>query len=450
MKTLLERAKASTLDIISGYECPVGVIALFPPHTIQIRTLNFGYNHWTEIQRFSEVNSGPLPLLRALTINAIDEFSLHRPNTMTPPTLPLFSNAVNLKEFVLHSERSPFLSHFVLPNLTAFELSVTPTGDGFRVSELLDFLEASPMLRTVHMKVIANILLEGVPRERIVLLQDVETFSLVVNDGGPGYEIAARISCPSVRLTSFMHERDAGDIIPREVLPDPVSWNAIARQYTRSPVEEISLSINADSETLIECFLTFQFRDKTVLKFHYRVAAGEEDDFMPQMPLVQLHYEVFSQASRTIKDHPLVANVKRIHINHWFIVSGSNEYPRIADEARQLFKSVGPLEELTITLSDLYLYLGPPVDSPESHNTQQPVVLPQIKELNISHPLQSYNDNKRIEAIVGAVKSHHALGIPFERVIVRMENLPMASAERLRQWVGAVDCYEEKTPDIHY
>ena len=451
MKTLLERAKGSVLDIITDCEYPAGTTTLLPSHTAQIGSLNFRDNHWTEIQRFSEVNSGPLPLLRVLRINAVDEFHIRQPNVMTPPTLPLFTNAVNLKDFVLHSERSPFLSHFVLPNLTTFELSATPAEDGFRASELLNFLEASPMLRTVRMEVTGNILLEGIPWEKVVVLPDVETFSLAVSDGGGGYKIAARISCPSVRHTSLIHERDTSNIIPREVLPDPVSWNAIARQYTRSPVEEVSLGIQvATVDTPIRCSLTFKSPGATVLVLRYNVAASDEDEHVPQISFVELHYEVFSQASRTIRDHPLLGNVKRVHINHQDIVFGSNEYTRTAEEARRMFKSMGPLEELAIYTSDLYLYLGPPADDPESYNTQRPVVLPPIKDITIWHPLQRYTDERRMEVIVGLAKWHHAQGMPFERMTVHMENIPAESAERLRQWVGAADCYEEKMPDIYF
>lgn len=50
--------------------------------------------------------------------------------------------------------------------------------------------------------------------------------------------------------------------------------------------------------------------------------------------------------------------------------------------------------------------------------------------------------------MVELVTLHHSLGIPFERVTVYMESLPPALPERLRPWVGAVDCCEGKMPDI--
>jgi len=131
---------------------------------------------------------------------------------MAPPPLPLFRNAINLKELSLPSEGAIHLNHFAFPNLTILELSVTPEVEVFRASQLLDFLEASPMLQLVHIDIIADILLEGAPQERVIPLPNVVAFTLIVDDGGPGYEIAVHISCPSV--THF-----ADNVIPREIFP---------------------------------------------------------------------------------------------------------------------------------------------------------------------------------------------------------------------------------------
>jgi hypothetical protein len=96
----------------------------------------------------------------------------------------------------------------------------------------------------------------------------------------------------------------------------------------------------------------------------------------------------------------------------------------------RLFKSVGTLEELTIYGCDLRSYLTPLV------------VYPPIKELTISHPWRPSQEECMV-AIVELAKSQHALGVPFKRVTVCMENLPTVMAKRLEPWVGAADCYEE-------
>ena len=448
MKTMLERAKGSALDIITRCTDPINAITLLPPHTAQIRSLEFEYSYWPKIQRFSEINSGPLPLLRFLRIVAIEEFDLDGPDAMTSPTIPLFTNAVNLREFYLRSKGPSFINRFVFPNLTRFELTTTPVEEGFNFrASLLNFLEASPTLETVYLKIVGDMPPEVLPRRRVVLLPNVEAFIMAVDDTGPGYEIAAHISCPSARHTSLEHKRDAGNITTDGMFPNPVSWNAIARQYARGPVEEVTLEIKATWETLISCLLVFQSPDAAGLVLNFEIAARDEDSGI-HFPPGGVHYEVFSQASRTIREHPLLANVKRVHIDHRLFVFGLDESPRIAEEAGRLFKSMGPLDKLSIYNSDLSLYLGPFVDHWEPDNTQRPVVLPPIKELAISHPLQLHGIEEPIAVIVELAKSRHALGTPFERVTVYMHNLPTTLAESLGPWVGAADCQEEMIPDL--
>ena len=50
VKNLLERAKGSALDILVGSTDPVSTIALLLPHTEQIRSLDFNYSLWADIQ----------------------------------------------------------------------------------------------------------------------------------------------------------------------------------------------------------------------------------------------------------------------------------------------------------------------------------------------------------------------------------------------------------------
>ena len=230
-KTILERAKGSALDIIATHADTVSVITLLPPHNKQITCLYFEGSYWVDIQRFSEIDFGPFLLLRTLLINAVKELNPDSPSAMTSPSLPLFGNAVNLEEFSFHSEGSPSLSHFVFPSLTAFELSATQA-EGFRVSQLLDFLEASPMLQKVHMKIISDILFEGIPQERLVTLPNLENLHLAVTDGGPGYKITAHVSCPHIKYTSLVHGCCVDDGPPQEMYPRTDSWNAIVRQYS--------------------------------------------------------------------------------------------------------------------------------------------------------------------------------------------------------------------------
>ena len=277
---------------------------------------------------------------------------------------------------------------------------------------------------------------ESVPWGRVFVLPNVEALTLIVGDGGPSYEIAAHISCPSAGHASSMHEQEASSATTREILPNLFSWNAIARRYTSGLVEEVALEIKITHDTFISCSLAFQSPDATVLRFGFEIIAIDEDDPVILIPFEEIRYKIFAQASRTIREHPLLANVKRIHISHRLFGVGSSQFTRITNEAGRLFKSVGPLEELTLNCSDLYLFLTPFVDNPESYNAQRPVMFPPIEELVIPHPLQLRDNGMRMKVIVELAKLYHV----FERVIVCAENVSMRLAKRLGPWVGVTDC----------
>jgi hypothetical protein len=434
VKTLLERTKGSALDITVNGVDPTCAMALLPPHAQQIRFLDFVCNNRVDIiQRFSEVNSGSLPLLTTLRITAVDDFGLERPVDIASPSpsLSLFSHAVNLNQFFLHSNGSLSLRHFRFPNLTTFELWAVPEED-FRASQLLDFLEASPMLRTVDMKIITDIVLEGVPRERIVVLPNVETFRLAMRDGGDGYEIATHISCPSARSTSLTHET-YNWVTFQEIFPSSISWNAIVRQYAGSPVEGVILEMRIGSDHAITCSLAFRSSDATTTRLDFKVAAshGYGGDFL------EMYCEAFSHASRTIRDHPLLANVKRLCFNHSYYSFDYTQHRRIANDVGQLFKCVGPLEELTLNGCDLQSYLIPFLDHPEPYDIEQPVAFPIVKKLKISHPVP-ISCGECATIIVRLAKSQHALGVPFERVTIHMEENPSGMVVALGRWVGLV------------
>ena len=321
VKTLLERAGGSPLDIVSSFPPPVGAISALPPHTKQIRSLNFMQNNWVDIRKFSELNCGPLPLLRTLKISDTRGINPDNPDATIPLSLLLFSNAVSLQEFKLHSKGSPFLNHFVFPNLTSFELSVIQAG-GFRASRLLDFLEASPMLQVVNVKIIGNILFDDVPRERAVVLPSVESLSLVLSYGEPGYDLVTYISCPIVKQTSLTHQKGVNHLILYKIFPSPASWDAIVRRCTRSPVEQVRLEMDTGTigYTILKCSITFRSPDETVIKLFFEVTTKDwnwyekEDNF--EMPLPEMYGGVLSQACRIIRDLPQPTNVKLLRVSH--------------------------------------------------------------------------------------------------------------------------------------
>jgi len=445
VKTLLERAKGSPLDIITDCNAPASTVTLLSPHTRQIRSLNFTHSDWADIRWFSEVNSGPLPLLRTLEIGAVTEFRwtrLHYP--MTPRSPPLFSNAVNLKRLVLQSQEWPFLNHFIFPSLTTFELSTMPA-EGVQASELLNFFEASPMLQTVYMRIIAGILLEDLPQGKVVVLPNVRTFCLVVSDGAPGYELVAHISCPSACITSVICEKHAEDMTTDRdifIFPTAASWNTIVHRYTRSPVEEVTLEINPHHDLTIASTLTFQSFDMTFARLGVEVSGNIDDEIEFQMSLEEMALEIFSQGSRAVCDHPLLSGIKRLRISCGVFISEPIQLRSMANEVGRLFGFVGPLDELTLRGFDSSLYLATFLDLPEFKDMDHPIVFPPIKWLTISHPPME-GPEECIFAIVELAKLQHALGVPFERVTFLAKGLPAGMAEMLELWVGVADCREE-------
>jgi len=429
VKTLLERAKGSALDITSVRLFRTGtfdILALLSPHTRQIRSLDFDYDYWPNIQRFSEAVSGPLPLLHTLQIHVV-EFDKDIMEA-DPPSLPLFSGAVNLEKFILHSEGAPYLNHFAFPNLTTFELTTSP--EEFPTSQLLDFLEASPTLRTVCMKIGMGTHIGYVPPERVVVLPNIDMFAVTQDD--PGYGIATRISCPSARFTLLLHEQDSEDMMPQEVFSVP--WGAIGPQYMASTIDEVVLAIKTAAETTLSCSLSFSSPGPTTLELGYRMIQGYDET---PLSLGEEHSQVFSQASKAVREHPHLSNIKRLRIRDRHDFLALDQLARIAEEAARLFKFVGPLEELILDVDDLRPFLSPFSSLPEFQDLMQPDAFPPINELAVERSREPLEE-ECMAAIVKLVKSQHALGVPFKRVVFRMKDPPVVMVERLKPWVGTL------------
>ena len=434
MKTLLERAKGSPLDVFIDFRDSASTLSLLSPRIRQISYLTFVCVRWEDVQRFSQVNFGLFPLLHALEIDITAIFIPEAPPT-TPSALPLFGNVAHLKQFVLHTVGSPFLNHFVFPNITTFELSTSPVEKEFHASELLNFLEASPMLQTVDVKIASRILLEDVAQTKVVVLPNVQTFFLIVDDGGPGYELASHMSCPSASYTSLVQRVDAEDMIPdQDVFPAAALWNTIVSQYTKSPAEVITLEIKHSIDPTVVCALAFQSSDTSFISLGLEVFGVTADTITQGVFL-----EVFSQAVKAIRNHPLLPNVKRLHIENTIPISELEELTRMVSKVGSLFKSVGPLDELTLSRCDLDPYLTAFLDLLGLGYVGQPITFPPIKELTVLHP--PMGSKECLIAIAELAKSQHALGVPFERVTIHALWLPKTMAEMLDPWVGEVDCY---------
>lgn len=462
--TFLDRAKGSALDVIAHRDASVGTITLLSPAARQIRILKLESNCLSDILRFSALNSGQLPILRVLEItSSLEPYNLPgRPHVVDPPLPPFFKGSPNLERFVFCSEKFNYLSLFVFPNLTTFELSTCPVGVTSALY-LLDFLKASPMLRTVKLETNRSIGLGNVPRGMIVVLPNVETFSLHVGGNGISaytddldnsthvYGVATHISCPRAKHTFLNQEVTDEDMSPDleiEIFPYPVSWRRIVHQYATSPIEEVTLEIKCPNFEHAICSLIFRSSDATVITLGFKAFETHAHPDRSGMSLEEVGWAAFSQACRTIRDHPQLSHVKRLHIKYRAALWDLDQVPEVADEVGKLFRFLGPLDELTIHGCDLHVFVVAFLDHQDFTWLQladpilpPQIVFPQVKELAISHPLMKVHEKKCMDALVNLARSQYDLGKPFERMTVCARVLP--KVKELRRWVGAVDCYEQ-------
>ena len=332
------------------------------------------------------------------------------------------------------------MSHFVFPNLTTFKLLPIPTED-LTASCLLDFLRASPLLQTVEMSVFAEIDLTSVPHNMVVVLPNVETFSLhVAEDILPQiYDFASHISCPCARSTSLTHDTYNNAMRANlEVFPMPTVWNTIVHQYMASPVAEVTLKTKRSEGVVVACFLTFQSSDAVVLRLGFSIRESGVGENELNMSDVEMGWDIFSQALTTIRDHPLLSHVRRLRIKERVPVSSACEV-RTATKIQELLSSLGPLDELTIRGCDLRLLLAGFLDDPGLCRLGQPISFPQIKDFKILYPSMGIDEMECMNAIVELAKSQHALGIPFECVTVRTWYCHEGMEEELGRWVATVD-----------
>ena len=458
VKTLLERAKGSALDVVTNHHFPLSTTALLSPHAQQIKNLKFALNCCDDISTFSQV--GPLPLLRTLKIRTVTDRDYLEPHDMTvPPNLPLFSGSINLEEFDLaphphpllegapplspdsppfsdfHEGRIGPLSRFVFPALTTFKLTGS-SAEKTDASDLLNFLEASPMLRTVEVETRADLIPTGIPRDKVIVLPNIETFSLSgTGSVWPVHTFAVHISCPRSKRTSLINTMSNDETTrPLEIFPVSTSWMAIVHQYSTSPVEEITLETSAHRITNTYS-LTFQSSDTTFIRLGLKVNGRLSDSSFGEARL-----EIFSQACGTIRGHPLLSHVKRLHIKDTNeMIFGTTNRTATGDVVEELFSSLGPLDELTFQCRRLSVYLDRSFNLQESRHTGR--AFPLVKGLTIPRPLV-FNQQWCMNRLEEVAKSQHKLGRPFERLTVPTSGIPAALVKRLRKWIGSVDFYD--------
>lgn len=424
------------LDISSPRLGRANILALLSPHAQRFRSLKFLCDHWLDIEKFSQAVSGPLPFLRALEMDVV-EHDMQNQLALGTPSLPLFSGAVNLEEFSLYSEFVPCLNHFNFPNLTTFKLKAVQME--FPISKLLDFLKASPALQSVRIALETEVDTGDVPPERVVVLPNVKIFTVIEEE--PGFNVATYISCPSAKHVSLIHEREAACALPDRAFSTSAPRNSIVSQYMTSPIDEVILSILTTEDLTRSCSISFISPGPAILKLDYRETSRMWEEFS----LGGNHSKVFSRACMIVRNHLRLCNIRRLCIKDFHTPLPPSKLAYVAEEAIQLFKSVGSLEELTLNVVDLRPYLAPFLGLPGFQDTKGDA-FPAIKELTITGNLKESLKEKCMAAVVEWAKSQHASGVPFERMTFRMKDHPVAMVERLRSWVGTV-CFGEMEKD---
>ena len=112
-----------------------------------------------------------------------------------------------------------------------------------------------------------------------------------------------------------------------------------------------------------------------------------------------------------------------------------------------MFKSMGPLEGLTLGTSNSRPYLAPFIDFPNFNRVEESYANPKIKVLTIADlrkPLEADSES----AIAEFAKSQHLMGVPFERVVFRVTEPSADTVERLQLWVDSVQQEKAVAEDL--
>lgn len=113
---------------------------------------------------------------------------------------------------------------------------------------------------------------------------------------------------------------------------------------------------------------------------------------------IRLGSRVFSRVSRTILDHLLLMNVRRLCIKEGGLLAGDLELA--ANDIGKLLGSMGPLEALILENCELRPYLDPCLETPLFSDAIPPASFPPIKRFTIINPTQSLCDNEPYAAAI--------------------------------------------------
>ena len=146
------------------FDSSTGDLVLLSPFTQQIKTLIVHHASLAQVQELTAAIAGSVSVN---TLNTYD-YGGFLSDPVSPSdlmTLPLLRGAVDVKGLSVSTSDPLLLSHFTLPNLTSFNLWTRGGCEVFPISLLLNFLEGSPSLQTIHMMIAADLFYDDVPQD---------------------------------------------------------------------------------------------------------------------------------------------------------------------------------------------------------------------------------------------------------------------------------------------
>ena len=182
-----------------------------------------------------------------------------------------------------------------------------------------------------------------ISQDRVIVLRSLETFTVVSTDGRGDSEFVIHTPCPSARSISIVHKTCVSDVVVVEIFPATVYWDTFIRQYTRSPVEDVTIEMKFH-EILTTSTLTF------------RSPAWAR---APKSPVAASCYQQMYKTEFSSRPLGLSGITHRPLTSSTFpsatisVFSLPVEDSLIANEVGELFGTVGALDESTIYESDL-------------------------------------------------------------------------------------------------
>jgi hypothetical protein len=407
VETLLDRAKEYPLDVVVGGEIGSSTIQLLTAKAHQIQRLEFERTHLEGVLDVSEAISGNT-LLSTLKV-AIDS----RPVNLPEDLPPFLNGAGKLAHFVFlgDPEYLPLFSR--LGCLSTLEATIQSDCSFLPpLSHLLDFLKASPTLRTVEVKIPGGVFLDDGAAWEVVDLPNLKTLSISAECAALLYKLAVHISCHGVGSVYLNHvEQDWGESgLEQEVVPDGEFWQTIAGHYASGPVEEVKVeAYHNKAASAISALLTLLSSDGKAVKLRFDFFTGgwcctHDENIASTLAVLR--------ALKAVRDRP-PSDIQRLHIQQCCVsISPSPYTSALSQEFTAFFGHIGRLQCLTLQGGNLHVF-----NTPDDQG--RTVEFPDTNELVVSDWSGPWTGAEEWnEHAASLIRSQHKRHKQFKRVTI--------------------------------